>query len=255
VPFAGDSPFSIGIKHKSEMPREPKEINAQLPDDLSNVILRCLEKDRKTRYHSAAELRSELTNIEKGIPTTEKVAPKRKPLTSKEITVTFGLKRLLIPALVIIALVILAVVIVWRPWSQKKTIPSAPSGTPSLAIVYFENNTGNESLDHWRKALSELLIADLSQSKYLTILPGDRLYKILADLDQLEAKSYSSDVLKEVAAKAGVENILRGSYTKAGDTFRVNVMLQQASTGELLGAEGEEGKGRQGGGKNHHQLS
>ncbi len=111
--------------------------------------------------------------------------------------------------------------------------------------MYFENNTGDETLDHWRKALSELLVADLSQSKYIRVLSGDRMFNILRGLNLLEAKSYSSEELKKVAAQGGVENVLRGSFTKAGDTIRVNTMLQRADTGELIGSESAEGRGEE----------
>jgi TolB-like protein len=244
VPFEGDTPFTIGVKHKSEMPKDPKELNTQLPEDLNLVILRCLEKDREKRYQSAGEVRAELTRIEKGIPTTEIEIPKRKPITSREITVTFGLKKLFIPALVVAALVI-AAVIIWQLLLKRQAIPIASSDRPSLAIMYFENNTGDEKLDHWRKALSELMIADLSQSKYIKVLSGDRIFNILRELDLLESKSYSSEDLKKVAAQGGVENVLRGSYTKAGDTIRVNTMLQKADTGELIGSESVEGRGEE----------
>jgi serine/threonine-protein kinase len=40
VPFEGDSPLSIAMKHKGEMAQDPKEINPQLPDDLSHIILK-----------------------------------------------------------------------------------------------------------------------------------------------------------------------------------------------------------------------
>jgi len=121
-----------------------------------------------------------------------------------------------------------------------------PSNKHSLAVIYFENNTGDDNLDHWRKALSELLTADLSQSKYITMLSGDKLYNILEELDLLEAKSYSSKNIEDVAARGGVENIIRGNYTKAGETFRVNATLLNTSTGELLGSLRVEGKGEEG---------
>jgi serine/threonine protein kinase len=60
VPFEGDTPYSIGVKHKSEVPRNPKEINPQISDDLNRMILKCLEKEKDKRYQSAGELRSEL---------------------------------------------------------------------------------------------------------------------------------------------------------------------------------------------------
>ena len=42
VPFEGDTPFTIGVKHKSETPKDPKELNAQIPEGLSIVIMKCL---------------------------------------------------------------------------------------------------------------------------------------------------------------------------------------------------------------------
>ena len=244
VPFEGDTPFTVGVKHKSERPKDPKELNTQIPDDLNHVILRCLEKEKEKRYQSAGEVSSELINIEKGIPTTERIVPERKPLTSREITVQFSIKKLFVPALVIMAIVV-AGLLLWHPWSKEKAIPLAHSGKPSLAVMYFENNTGDENLDHWRKALSELLIADLSQSKYITVLSGDRIFNILQGLNLLDAKSYSSEDLKKVAERGGVENIVRGSYTKAVDTIRVNTMIQRADTGELIGTESAEGRGEE----------
>ncbi len=243
VPFEGDSTLSIALKHKTEIPSDPRQFNAQISEDLSHVILRCMEKDKKNRYQSAEELFFELTRIEKEIPTKERVIPRRKPITSKEITVMFGMRKLFIPALVAVALAIIAVIIFWLI-PQKKTV-LIPSDRPSLAIMYFENNTGDESLDHWRKAFSELLITDLSQSKYIQILSGDRLFTILRKMNLLEAKNYSSEDLKAVADQAAVENILRGNYTKAGDKLRINTMLRNVITGELLGSEMVECEGEE----------
>jgi len=233
VPFEGDTPFTIGVKHKSETPKSPKELNTQIPDDLSRLILRCMEKDKEERYQSAGEVRSELTNIEKGIPTTERVFAKRKPITSREITVTFGLKKLYIPAIVVVALIIAAVVI-WQVLPEKKAVPLAPSGKPSLAVMYFENNTGDENLDHWRKAIAELLITDLSQSKYINVLSRDRLYNILRQINLLESKSYASEDLKEVAVRGGVNHILQGGFVKAGDTFRINYINRSGRFQQIL---------------------
>ena len=81
VPFKGETAFSIAFKHKSEIPKDPKEFNAQIPEDLSRVILRCMEKDEEKRYQTVEVLFSELSKIEKGIPTAEKIIAKEKPET------------------------------------------------------------------------------------------------------------------------------------------------------------------------------
>jgi len=242
VPFEGDTPFTVGVKQKSEFPQNPKELNTQIPDDLNNVILTCLEKDKEKRYQNAGEVRSELENIEKGIPTTEKIVSERKPLTSREITVQFSLKKFFIPAVVIIAVVIFALIL-WRVLPRKKAAPHATSGKPSLAIMYFQNNTGDESQDIWRDGLSRMLIADLSQSKYIKVLPDDRLYGILSQLNLLEVNNYSTEDLREVATRGGSTHILKGILTRAGDSFRVNTTLQESSTMEIIGSEMVEGEG------------
>ena len=244
APFEGDTALSIAMKHKGDKPKDPRELNSQISEDLSRVILKCLEKDKEKRYQSADEIRSELEGIEHDFPTAERVIAKKTSITSKEITVTFGIKKLFVPGLIFTALVITAV-IVWRILPKKEVV-HLPSDKPSLAVLYFENNTGDDSLDHWRKALSELLTADLSQSKFITMLSGDKLYNVLDELNLLETESYSSKNIEDLAAQGGVENVIRGNYTKAGETFRVNVTLLNTKTGELLGSLRVEGKGEEG---------
>jgi tetratricopeptide (TPR) repeat protein len=151
------------------------------------------------------------------------------------------LKKILVPAFVVVALAVIAV-LVFQPWRSREVVP-VPSDKPSLAIMYFKNNTGDDRLDHWRSALSDLLITDLSQSKHIKILSAERLFNILHQLDQLGASTYSSEVLKEIAALGGVERVLVGNYTRADDIFRINVTLQEGSSGELIGSESVEGHG------------
>ncbi len=243
VPFEGETPLSVAMKHKSEEPPDPREINAHVPEGLSRVILRCMEKKRENRYQQAEALLSELSRVEKGLPTTERMAARRKPVTQREITVKFTLRKVLFPALAIVAVILLAVIL-WRFLPRERMVPF-PQDKPSLAVMYFENNTGDERFDHWRKTLSDLLIADLSQSKYLRVLSGEMLYTILEESDLLEARSYSSKAIQEISSRGGVRYILVGKLAMAGDTLRINALLQDASTGELIGSEMVEGVGEE----------
>jgi len=63
-PFEGDNPLSIAMKHKYEKPKDPRQLNALVPEGLSNVILGCLEKDKNKRCQSAEELLSRLDNVD-----------------------------------------------------------------------------------------------------------------------------------------------------------------------------------------------
>jgi len=232
LPFEGDTALSVAVKHKTEAPPDPRELNPQIPEGLGLFILKCLEKDKEKRYQSAEELQSELTKIEKGIPTTDIKIPKRKPTTSKEITVTFSMKKVFLPALIGVALAI-TVVIVLLILPPKKAAPLL-SDKPSLAVPYFENNTGDENLEYLRSGLSEWIIIDLSQSKYINVLSGDKIFSILKKLNLLEVEKLSSENLEKIASQGRVDHILKGSFIKIGDSFIITAMLQKPQTGEVI---------------------
>jgi len=236
VPFEGETPLGIAMKHKSETPKDPKELNAQIPEDLSRVILRCLEKDKEKRYQSAGEVRSELINIEKGIPTTEIEVPKRKPLTSREITVTFGLKKLFIPALVVIGLVI-AGVIIWQLIPQKEAVKA------SLAVISFENQTGDKSYDYLQKAIPNLLITSLEQSKYLRVTTWERMHDLLKQIRKEDVEVIDKDLGFELCRMDGVDAIVLGSFIKAGDMFATDVKVLDVETKRLLKSVSSKGEG------------
>lgn len=241
VPFEGDTPLSVAVKQKTERPLDPRKLNTQIHERVSGLILKSLEKDREKRYPKADELLAELRNIEKAIPSTDRVLPERETKTTKEITVKFTPRRLLIPGLMAVAAVMISL-ITWQILSNKSEGLLAQD-KPSLAVMHFENNTGDQSLDHWKKALSDLLIADLGQSRFLQVLSAERLYRILEELNLVEADRYSSKSLQDVAERGGVKYVLVGRMTKAGETIRFNTTLQGALSGEIIGSQQVEGQG------------
>ena len=230
VPFEGDTPFTIGMKHKGEIPQNPKELNSQIPDDLNNVILKCLEKEKDKRYQRAGEVHTNLMQIEQGIPTIEREAARKKPLTSKEITVSFSLKKLFIPLAVVLA-VLIAALIILKPWSGEKTVP-VPTDRPSIAVLPFENNTGDENQDQLRDSLSDQLTADLYQSKYLHVLSAPHVYGILKRLNLLQAEKFSFEDLRNIASQGGVSHLLTGSYTEDWDTFLIIVTINKRDSAQ-----------------------
>ncbi len=241
VPFSGDTPLSVAVKQKTERPVNPRRINPQIPIEISRIILRCLEKDRSLRFQEAKQLMQELQTIEKTFPKTDRVIPERRTRTTREITVKFSLSKMLVPTLVLAFLAVLTFA-GWKFLAKRDTAIFA-ADKPSLAVMHFENNTGEVSLEHWRKAISDLLIADLSQSRFLLVLSGERLYDIMQDLDILTAATYSSEDLEKVAERGGVRYVLVGKMTQAGNIIRLNTSLLEARTGEIIGSRQVEGEG------------
>jgi serine/threonine protein kinase/tetratricopeptide (TPR) repeat protein len=244
VPFEGETPLSIAMKHKSETPKDPRKLNTQIPEDLSRVILKCMEKDKEKRYQSANELRSELENIEEGIPTSEKALPKRKPLTSREITVTFGLKKLFIPALIFGALVIAVVMVIWQPWSQKAFM-AAPKIDNSIAVISFENQTGDKSYDHLQKVIPSLLRTNLEDSNLFYVVTRERIRDICKQLGKEEVDFIDNDLGFEICRREGVGALVTGFYTKGGDIFTTAVTVYDVGTKQSLTSTRSSGIGEQ----------
>jgi serine/threonine protein kinase/Tfp pilus assembly protein PilF len=232
VPFEGDTPFTVGVKHKSEKPRDPKELNPQIPSDLAQLILRCLEKDPARRYQSADEVRLDLQKIEKALPTTERAAAKRKPSTSRQITVNFQPRKLVLPAIGIVAVLGLAF-LAYRLIPRKPAAPVA-SGKPTLAVLYFENISNDKDLDAWKTGLTELLITKLGQSRFLRVLDGNTIYSLLRRLNLDEARKYTKEDLARVAGAGGANYTLSGSLMRAGQRIVISMSLQQAGTGDVI---------------------
>lgn len=222
VPFEGDTALSIVMKHKGEEPKDPREFNSQISEDLSRVIMTCLEKEKEKRYQSAGELWSEIENIEKRIPTTERVVPKRKPITSKEITVTFSMKKFLIPALVVLATAVIGLMI-WSPWANKAPSPIIVE-KPSIAVLPFDDLSPQKDQEYFCNGLAESLINALSKIKGL---------RVPALTSTVSFKGEELD-LGEIGEKLSVRTVLRGSVQKAGDRFRITAQLINITDESLL---------------------
>ena len=222
VPFEGETPLGVIMKHKGETPKDPKEFNAQVPQDLSRLIMRCLEKDKANRYKSADALHSELEKIEKGIPTTDQVVSKRKPFTSKEITVKFQFKKLLIPGLVLVFLA-LAVIIVGKIFLKKEAGPIT-SAKKSIAVLAFKDLSPNQDHKYLCEGFAETLINALTNVEGLWVPAKTSAFFF-------EGKTQD---IREIGQKLNVENVLEGSLQVAGDNLRVTARISNVQDGRLV---------------------
>ena len=60
VPFDADTPVSVALKHMQEEPKEPIEVNPNVPKSVNKIIMRALQKDTTLRYQTATEMLSDL---------------------------------------------------------------------------------------------------------------------------------------------------------------------------------------------------
>ncbi len=241
VPFEGDTPFTIGVKHKSEAPQDPRELNSHIPEDLSRLILKCMEKEKDNRYQSSGELQAELELIEKGIPTTERKVPARKPITSKEITVSFSLRKLFIPAIVLVTAII-AFIVVWQVLRSKEPV-AAPKIENSIAVISFENQTGDAAYDYLQKAIPNLLITSLEQTGGLYVMTWERMHDLLAQMGKRDVENIDGDLGFRLCRMEGIETIVRGSFVKMGNMYATDVKVLDVESKKLLKSAGSRGEG------------
>jgi serine/threonine protein kinase/tetratricopeptide (TPR) repeat protein len=245
APFEGETPLSVAHMHKYEPPADPRKLNPLTPEDLSRLILRCLEKDRAKRYQTAGELRAGLEKIGQGLPATERVAAEKRPLTSREITVKFNLKKLAVPGIAVVALAA-AALLLWKFIPHEKAPPpaaAAPKIENSIAVISFENQTGDPNLDYLQKAIPNLLITNLENTGLFYVATWERMQDVLRQMGVKQAPIIDSDLGFELCQREGIKAIAIGSFTKAGDVFRMDVKVLDAETKRSLKSANTKGTG------------
>jgi len=229
LPFESETDFGYLKKHISERPKFPKDMEMEIPLFIRKIILKCLEKKPERRYMNAEEILDDLTE---GKFTT-------KPIDIFKIN-NKGFKLILFVGLIILLTISFYFIKKGGLLNKKVSIIEL---RPSVAVMHFENNTGETNLDEWSLAFSDLLVTDLAQSKYIRVLPEDQLYQILKEANHLKHTRYGPDIIEKVVSKANVRYVILGSYAKAGDIFRVSIKILEPKKGELLDTVYVDGKG------------
>jgi len=63
LPFDGESPVAVALKHIQDMPQEPLTIKEDIPQGVNDIIMIAMEKDQKNRYQSATEMLEHLYKV------------------------------------------------------------------------------------------------------------------------------------------------------------------------------------------------
>jgi non-specific serine/threonine protein kinase len=192
-PFQGETSADLISSILRDRPQSVSELKGEMPHHLGRIVQRCLEKDPTRRYQSALDIRNELEGLKKelesGAVHSETVILDRAPQAASEESGPPGWVKPVGLAVAALALALVG----WRMLAPEgdegpATAPSSSAATatdstqPSIAVLYFDNLSGDEELDWLRSGLTDMLVTDLSQSPDLRVLSTDRLYQILADM-------------------------------------------------------------------------
>jgi serine/threonine protein kinase/tetratricopeptide (TPR) repeat protein len=224
-PFKAESPEEFMQMHVEKSPVPPSRQNPRIRSQLEKIILKCLEKDKAKRYQNSEEILADLRDFIKAKPAA---------------FILWLKKYWFLPAGAAVVMIFALVIFMGRPHATRTL---SKGKRISLAVAYLTNNSGNTDLDYIGRTFSELLIADLLQSKYVRVITGAQLYGILEELGYLEKVSYSPDELQRVAFQGSADYILAGHFTMAGEILRVDTILYDARIMEPIGSESVEGRG------------
>jgi tetratricopeptide (TPR) repeat protein/predicted Ser/Thr protein kinase len=237
-PFEGDTARIIAQKIQGTKPPDPKTINPHVPDDLANVILKCLEKRLDRRYGSAGELLEELRRIENDLPTAERVMIKARSGILTGITEQLK-KRKALGAVVGLAVVAFAVggILLTRRKPEEPKIPAA-ARKPTLAVLFFANRTNDPGLDVWKMGLCTKFISIIRQlsTRGATVISESNIYSYLRKL-KLDSGEYSADDLGKIAEMSNATYILTGKLMKVGERWQIYYELEDAAGGAGTGAQ------------------
>jgi serine/threonine protein kinase/tetratricopeptide (TPR) repeat protein len=242
--LAGRLPFqrASGIETLSAILTEPTPrlpapaagVSDALLADLQWILDKCLAKEPAERYQGMRDVAVDLRGARRRLDSGSAVTPSPASRPSRRSWLPW--------AAALGALLLLSGVLLYLSRPSEVHVPST-SGRPSVAVLFFENVTGDPSLDWLHTGLTEMLVTDLSQSPHVEVLATERLYQILQELNRLDERVTSMEVMQEVATRAGVETLVLGSFMKAGENIRINIRVQEARSGKILATEKVEGVG------------
>lgn len=223
LPFEADTPLSLAIKHKTETPPDPRTYNPQLPADFCKLILKCLEKAKEKRPQNADTLHSELCEIEKKMPSTERFLPKGKFKVEikRRALQSFGVPHVLI----LVVLIVIAGYFVGRlilpPQKTEAEIISRPAGKIMIVVLPFKDLSPGRDQEILCEGMTEAIISKLSSIPGLQVIS----YRLAEKYKDTEKN------IMEIGEELNVENILIPSLHKEGNRLRINAQLTNAKEG------------------------
>jgi eukaryotic-like serine/threonine-protein kinase len=223
-PFTGNNSLVTleAVLHSKPIP--PRDLNPKMPVELEGIIGKAMEKDRRHRYQSAAEMKSDLALLKQQ---TESGLVKTAGHTARlrVATKTFGRNSRLQTYLLLgtLALLITVVAAVGAWWFQHREAANAEQRN-AIAVLPLQNMNGDVSVDYLRFALADELTSVLTYSRSLEVRPSSVTRKYVAfDLDP-----------RRVGQELRVRRLLTGHFMRQGEQITVTLEAVDVPTERLL---------------------
>lgn len=220
MPFQAESALASLVKRTQERAVPVSDLDQTIPGRLSAVVSKCLESDPAMRYQTATEMLRDLEAWQgKVAGATLGFHTDVKPWAQ---TIPWPM---LSAAVTLLVLAIVAYVFRGRLFSPPAK-PAEIAPVLSLAVMPFQNASGDASLEWLGSGLAEMLSADVGESAHLRSVPTDRVLQAFHDL-KIYANSVSDpSALGRIAKSTSADTLVWGQYSKSGDEIRIDATLQ-----------------------------
>jgi TolB-like protein/Tfp pilus assembly protein PilF/predicted Ser/Thr protein kinase len=210
VPFPGGTSAVIFHAILSQPPAPPLQLNPQIPPKLEEIIHKALEKDRKLRYQSAADLRADLARMKRDTDTGSSVVAMPAPAAQLQ---PWWRGKTAIGAGVVVLLVALTA----AGWFYKSRL-SGGDAIDSVAVLPFVNANSDPNAEYLSDGITESLINNLSQLPHLKVMSRDSSFMY---------KGKDTDA-RTVGQTLGVRAVLKGRVIQHGDDLEISAELVDA---------------------------
>ena len=232
TPFRAESAVASLIKRNQEKAIPVSDHDGKIPRALSNIVSKCLERDPALRYQTAGELLRDLDAWQGNrAAATLGFQPAVEPWGR---TIHWPL---LTGILTVLVLAGASYVFRTALFSSSKKTAAAPA--LSLAVVPFQNKSGDESWDWLGPSLADMLSTDVGQSAHLRAVSSDRVQQVFHDLRIAPNSAVDSSTLGRVAEFTNADTLVWGQYTKLGDQIRIDATLQDRKHNRTIQVKSE----------------
>jgi serine/threonine protein kinase/tetratricopeptide (TPR) repeat protein len=226
LPFRGETSGVIAQAILNRAPVAPIRLNPEVSPQLEEVIKKALEKDRKLRYQSAADIRSDLQRLKRdsnsGLTDVAGGEPgliKRPPRKAIHWAAVAG------AAILVIALGVGG----WLFLSQTKT--HALTDKDTIVLADFTNSTGDPVFDG---TLRQGLSVQLEQSPFLSLVSDQQIQQTLRMMDQKTDAKLTPEIARELCQRTASTAVLDGSIAQIGTQYLLTLKAANCSSGALL---------------------
>ncbi|MGE3189311.1 MAG: protein kinase, partial [Vicinamibacterales bacterium] len=225
-PFPGATPAVIFEGILTRTPPPPSTLNADVPPAFDQIVLKALEKDRETRYQSAADLRADLKRLKRETDSGRTAAAPRAAHAAAPLDPVLRRRRALYVGAPAVTLAIVAAVFAWYT-----TRTPALSERDTVVLTDFVNRTGDQMFDD---TLAEALAVQLRQSPFLNLLSDTEIESQLRLMGRDPMSRLTPDIAAELCQRAGAKATLGGTISSLGSSYVLTLSARDCVTSGVL---------------------